>query len=149
MLLMPLHKGADAFISEKQFTTFYWPSLRKVIIGLSDAGIVPLLFAEGSYNKRLDIIGDLPAGTAVWWFENTDMAAAKKALKHKCCISGNVPLDLLCTATPDAVRDYCRQLIDAAGPGGGFILSTGAGMQGARAENIRAMIEFSTEYGRY
>jgi uroporphyrinogen-III decarboxylase len=149
MLLMPLHKGADAFMSEKQFSTFYWPSLRKVIIGLTDAGIVPLLFAEGSYNKRLDLIGDLPAGTAVWWFESTDMSAAKKALERKCCISGNVPLDLLCTASPDAVRDCCRKLIDAAGAGGGFILSTGAGMQGARAENIKAMIEFSTEYGRY
>lgn len=149
ILLMPLHKGADAFMSEKQFSTFYWPSLRKVIIGLIDAGIVPLLFAEGSYNKRLDIIGDLPAGAAVWWFEDTDMAAAKKALEQTCCISGNVPLDLLCTSSPDEVRDYCRKLIDVAGPGGGFILSTGAGMQGARAENVRAMIEFSTEYGRY
>jgi hypothetical protein len=149
ILMIPLHKGADAFMSDLQFKTFYWPSLRKVIIGLTDAGIVPLLFAEGSYNKRLDLIGDVPKGSTIWWFENTDMAMAKKTVGQVSCIAGNVPLDLLCTSTPDAVRDYCRKLIDKAGRDGGFILSTGAGMQGAKADNIRAMIDFTREYGVY
>jgi uroporphyrinogen-III decarboxylase len=36
-----------------------------------------------------------------------------------------------------------------AGKDGGFILSSGAGMQGSEPENVRAMIEFSKEYGIY
>lgn len=147
--LMPLHKGADTFMSEKQYLKFYWPSLRKVIIGLIDAGLVPLLFAEGSYNQRLDIISDLPKGKTLWLFDKTDMAAAKKTVGQVSCISGNVPTDLLCTSTPDEVIAYCRNLIDTAGKDGGFILATGAGMQGAKQENIRAMIDFSKEYGVY
>jgi uroporphyrinogen-III decarboxylase len=56
---------------------------------------------------------------------------------------------LLCTATPDDVKAYCKELIDVAGKDGGFIFSTGAGMQGSRPENVKAMIEFSKDYGIY
>jgi hypothetical protein len=149
MPFIPLHKGADAFMSEEQFQTFYWPSLRKVIIGLVNAGMVPQLFAEGGYNQRLDIISDIPKGKVLWWFDLTDMSQAKKTVGQVACIAGNVPLSLLCTATPDEVKAYCKDLIDVAGQDGGFIFSTGAGMQGAKAENVRAMIEFSKDYGIY
>ena len=149
MPFIPLHKGADGFMSDEQFQTFYWPSLRRVIIGLTDAGIVPQLFAEGGYNQRLDVISDVPKGKVLWWFDLTDMAQAKKTVGQVACIAGNVPLSLLCTATPDDVKAYCKDLIDTAGKDGGFIFSTGAGMQGSKPENVKAMIEFSKEYGIY
>jgi uroporphyrinogen-III decarboxylase len=60
-----------------------------------------------------------------------------------------VPLSLLCTGSPDEVQAYCKNLLDSAGRGGGFILSTGAGMQGSRPENVKAMIEFLKDYGLY
>ncbi len=56
MVFMPLHKGADGFMSDKQFRDFYWPTLKKVIIGLINEGLVPQLFAEGSYSSRLEVI---------------------------------------------------------------------------------------------
>ena len=149
MPFIPLHKGADGFMSEEQFQKFYWPTLRKVIIGLVDAGMVPQLFAEGAYNQRLDVICDVPKGKVLWWFDLTDMARAKKTVGQVACIAGNVPLSLLCTATPDEVKAYCKALIDAAGKDGGFIFSTGAGMQGSKPENVKAMIEFSKDYGIY
>jgi hypothetical protein len=149
MPYLPLHKGADGFMSDDQFKTFYWPSLRKVAIGLIDAGLVPILFAEGGYNQRLEVISDLPKGKAIWLFDKTDMERAKATVGQVCCIAGNVPLDLLCTGTPDDVIAYCRHLIDTAGRDGGFIFSTGAGMQGAKPENVKAMIDFSKAYGVY
>jgi hypothetical protein len=149
MPFMPLHKGADGFMSDEQFKTFYWPTLRKVIIGLIDEGMVPQLFAEGGYNQRLEVISDLPKGKVVWWFDATDMVRAKETVGKMSCIAGNVPLTLLCAGTPDDVKDYCKNLIDTAGRNGGFILSTGAGMQGAKAENVKAMIDFLREYGVY
>lgn len=146
---IPLHKGADGFMSDEQFRKFYWPSLRKVIIGLCDAGLVPLLFAEGGYNQRLEAICDLPRGCVIWWFDNTEMARAKETVGQVACIAGNVPLDVLCTGTTDEVTRYCQQLIDVAGKDGGFIFSTGAGIQGAKQANVKAMIEFSRKYGVY
>ena len=147
LIFMPLHKGADGFMSDKQFRTFYWPTLKKVIIGLVNEGLVPLLFAEGGYNSRLEAISDLPKGATVWWFDLTDMVQAKKTIGKIACIAGNVPLSLLCTGTEDEVKEYCRSLIDNAGRDGGFIFSTGAGMDGAKPENVRTMIDFSKKYG--
>jgi uroporphyrinogen-III decarboxylase len=149
MPFIPLHKGADGFMSQDQFKTFYWPSLKKLIIGLVNEGLVPQLFAEGAYNSRLEIISDVPKGKVVWWFDRTDMNRAKETVGRVACLAGNVPLDLLCTGTPDEVKAYCKDLIDSAGRGGGFILSSGAGMQGSKPENVKAMIDFSKEYGVY
>ena len=149
IVFMPLHKGADGFMSEEQFNRFYWPTLRKVIIGLINEGIVPILFAEGSYNTRLDLITDLPEGKTIWLFDRSDMARAKKTIGRIACIAGNVPLSLLCTGTPDEVKIYCKNLIDTAKGDGGFILATGAGMDGTKPENVEAMIEFSKQYGAY
>ncbi len=146
MPFIPLHKGADAFMSKKQFNTFYWPSLRKLIIGLVNEGMVPLLFAEGSYNDRLEMIADLPKGKVVWWFDRTDMARAKTTVGRVACIAGNVPLSLLCTGTPDQIETYCRQLMETAGAGGGFILSSGAGLQGSKPVNVKAMMNYCKTY---
>ena len=147
LIFIPLHKGPDGFMSDKQFQKFYWPTLRKVIVGLINEGMVPLLFAEGGYNSRLEVISDVPKGMTVWWFELTDMARAKETVGKVSCIAGNVPVSLLCTGTEDEVKDYCRKLIDTAGRNGGFILSSSAGMEGAKPENVRTMIDFSKEYG--
>lgn len=149
MPFIPLHKGADGFMSDEQFRKFYWPTLRKLIIGLINEGMVPQLFAEGSYNERLDVIGDIPKGKAVWWFDRTDMKRAKQTVGQVACLAGNMPLDLLCTGTPDQVKTYCKNLIDEAGADGGFIFSSGAGMQGSKPENVKTMIAFAKEYGIY
>ena len=147
MPFIPLHKGADGFMSDEQFRTFYWPTLRKLIIGLIDEGCVPQLFAEGAYNQRLETICDVPKGKTVWWFDLTDMDRAKNTVGQVACIAGNVPVSLLCTATTDEVKAYCKNLLDVAGRDGGFIFSTGAGMQGAKAENVKVMIDFAKQYG--
>ncbi|MCJ7593712.1 MAG: uroporphyrinogen decarboxylase, partial [Desulfobacterales bacterium] len=59
---MPLHKGADNFLSDAQYREFYWPTLKKVFLGLMEEGLIPIPFAEGSYNNRLEIIRELPVG---------------------------------------------------------------------------------------
>ncbi len=146
---MPLHKGADGFMSDEQFRTFYWPTLRKVLIGLIDEGLVPMPFAEGTYDSRLEIISDLPKGRTVWMFDRTDMARAKETIGRVACLQGNVPLSMMCTGTPDQVRAYCKEVIEVAGKDGGYILTTGGGLQGAKAENVKALIDAGREYGVY
>ncbi len=144
-----LHKGNDTFMSPEQFETFYWPSLKKILMGLIEEGLVPLLFAEGSYIKRLDVITDLPKGTAIWWFEQMDMARAKKVLGDKACIAGNLPSSIVCTGTAHDVKAYCRKLIEVAGKGGGYILAGGAGINKGNPDNLRAIMETAKEYGVY
>jgi len=144
-----LHKGNDTFMSQKQFETFYWPSLRKILMGLIAEGLVPLLFAEGSYVNRLDVITDLPKGTAIWWFEHMDMARAKEIVGSKACIAGNIPASIIRTGTPRDVKAHCRKLIEIAGKGGGYILAGGAGIDKSDPDNLRAIMEAAKEYGVY
>jgi len=149
IVFFALHKGDDTFMSNKQYAKFYWPTFQKVILGLVDEGAVPLLFAEGSYNNRLEIIKDLPRGKVIWYFDRTDMFQAKKILGDNACIAGNVPASLLCTGTPGKVKDYCRKLIEVCGEGGGFILTGGASIDKGDPNNLRAMTEAVMEYGTY
>ena len=122
VVFMPLHRGADGFMSEKQFHTFYWPYLKRVMLGCVEEGLVPTLFAEGGYNTRLEIIKDLPKGKVIWHFDQTDMTRAKKILGDNACIMGNIPTSLIVTGRPDEVKVYCRKLIETAGKGGGYIM---------------------------
>ncbi len=145
----PLHKGDDTFMSDAQFEKFYWPSLKKVVLGLINEGLMVYLFAEGHYDKRLRQVNDLPAGWMIWHFDQTDMAEAKRVLGDTCCLTGNVPTSLMCTGTPEAVKDYCRRLIEICAPGGGYILTGGASASEVKAENLRALMEAAQDYGVY
>jgi len=149
MVFIPMHKGADGFMSDEHFKKFYWPPLKEVILGLAGEGCVPFLFCEGSFNTRLEYLKELPKGSCFWIFDRTDMAKAKEMVGDTLCIGGNVPAGLLLTGTPEEVRAYCRDLIDVAGKGGGYIMSTGTGMDEGKADTLHAMIDFTKEYGVY
>ncbi|AUX10090.1 uroporphyrinogen-III decarboxylase [Halalkaliarchaeum desulfuricum] len=138
-VFIPLHKGADRFMSQDEFEEFYWPQLREVIEALLEEGLVPWLFAEGSYENRLESLTDLPNGPMVWHFQNTDMSMAAEAIGDQACIAGNVPTSLLYTSDPEAVRDYSRNLVETVGENG-FILAPGVGLDEAKPENVRAMV---------
>lgn len=146
---IPLHRGADGFMSEEQFNTFYWPYLKRVVEGYVNEGLVPLLFAEGGYNSRLEIIRDLPAGGVIWYFDQTDLVRAKEILGDRACIMGNVPTSLMVTGSAGDVKDHCKKLINEVGKGGGYILAPGATSDEAKTDNLRAMHEAAMEYGRY
>jgi hypothetical protein len=148
-VMFPLHKGADGFMSPKQFDTFYWPSLKKVVEALVKEGLKPELFAEGTYTSRLESVNEFPKGAVSWLFDKTDMAAAKKILGSTCCISGNVPSSLMVTGGPKEVKEYCRKLIEVCAPGGGFVLAGGAHVDRGNPDNLRAMMEAAKEYGKY
>ena len=65
-------------------------------------------------------------------------------------MSGGIPNDLLTYATPDQVRDRCKAIIDGVAKDGGYIMDAGAIIQqDAEIENVKAMIDFTLEYGRY
>ena len=147
LIFMPLHKGADGFLSDAQYKKFYWPTLQKVIVGLIEGGCIPFLAAEGGYNKRLEDIRDLPKGKTLWMFDQTDMAKAKEIVGDTLCLFGNVPSSMLKIGTPEEVKEYCKKLIDTAAKGGGFVMANGAFFDHAKPENLQAMVEFSKEYG--
>ena len=136
-------------MSVEQYKTFYWPTLRKVVIGLIDEGLVPMLFFEGDNTSRLDVIKDIPRGKAVYHFEKVDLYKAKEILGDTVCFRGNVPISLLCAGSPEEVKAYLKELIDVVGEHGGLIVDSGAILDEAKPENLKAMVDFTKEYGVY
>lgn len=148
-VFIPLHKGTDNFMSLKQFKTFYWPTLQKLILDLVEAQCTPYLLIEGLYNTRLDIIKDVPKGKCIYHFEGTDIFEAKKKLGDSVCIMGNMPNSLLATGSVEQVKDHTKKLVDGCGDGGGYIMSASALIDEAKQENVEAWMETTREYGKY
>jgi hypothetical protein len=149
LVFMPLHKGADGFLSDEQFKKFYWPTLQAVIGGLIEGGCIPFPALEGHWDSRLKVIQDIPKGKTAWMVDQSDMANAKATLGKNACLLGNVSSSMLRLATVDEVKAYCKKLIDTVGKGGGFIMGNGAFFDEAKPENVKAMVDFTKEYGVY
>ncbi|NLT66550.1 MAG: hypothetical protein GXX84_08095 [Acidobacteria bacterium] len=149
LVMMPLHKGDDTHISRKQFEKFYWPTFKQQLLTMIGEGLIPAPFAEGSYTHRLDYLLELPKASVLWFFDRTDMHRAKDVLGGHSPIMGNVPISMIATGTPEQVKAYCRDLIDYCGKGGGYILCSGTQLDDAKEDTVRAMIDFTKEYGVY
>jgi len=148
-VFIPLHRGADGFMSHEQFETFYWPGLKRLLLRLIEAGVTPCPLFEGRYDSRLEYLRELPAGKIFGMFDSTDVFKAKEIIGDTICIVGNMPLSLLQTGTPEQIRDYSKRLIDVVGKDGGFIMSARATLDEAKPELVRVWADFTREYGVY
>ena len=144
---MPLHRGAQGFMSREQFETFYWPGLKQVILSTIEMGFIAAPFFEGHFDDRLEYLLEIPKGKMICRFEHTDMARAKAVLGGHFCIEGNVPSSLLQVGSPTEVEEYCKKLIEVCGKGGGFILSHGSSIDEAKPANVKAMLDSAKKYG--
>jgi uroporphyrinogen-III decarboxylase len=150
-VFIPLHWGIDGFMSPKQFETFYWPQLRKLIHMVIDAGLTPQPFFEGECTTRLETIADVPPGKCTYMFESSDFNKAKEILGDIVCIRGGMPASLLISGSPGEVEAHAKTLIDTIGKGGGYIMdASSAGIpREARFDNVRAMFDTVKTYGVY
>jgi hypothetical protein len=147
-VFMALHRGSDGFMSLPQFEKFYWPTLKKVLLALIDAGWTPCPFFEGTWDQRLEYLRELPKGKVLCHFAKTDPEKAKAILGGHLCFMIDVPGFILQAGTVSEVEDFCRKLIKVCGKDGGFIM-TATALDEARPENVKAMIDIAKSYGRY
>jgi hypothetical protein len=144
-----VHKATRNFMSDAQFAEFYWPYLRRGLLGLVEKGVIPVIYWEADFESRLEHIVDVPPGKIVYHLSNTNFEKAKAALGGITPLMGNVPNVMLLSGTPDDVRAYCKKLIDVVGKDGGFIMDAAVMLDEAKPENLKAMIDFTKEYGVY
>jgi hypothetical protein len=143
------HRGAEGFMSLKQFEKFYWPGLKAVILALIESGFTPYVLWEGDYTSRLKYLLELPPGKIIHRFDRTDIYKAREILgKHHCIAGGMIPT-LLKIGSVQEVKDECKRLIETVGRNGGYIMSHSTPLDEAGIENVRAMIEATREYGVY
>jgi len=148
-VFIPLHRGADGFMSIEQFEKFYWPFTKKLILGLIDEGLTPMPFFEGVYDQRLEYLAELPKGKVLGLFDRSDIFKVKEVLKDTMCICGGMPISLLQTGTPESVKEYTKKLIDVVGKDGGFIMGSSTVLDEANPELVKVWADFTKEYGTY
>ena len=75
-----VHKSTREFMSDAQFKEFYWPYLRKGLLGLIEKGVTPVIYWEADFESRLEHIVDVPAGKIIYHLSNTNAQKAKAVL---------------------------------------------------------------------
>lgn len=80
-----------------------------------------------------------------------DLARVKELYGQRIALKGNVdPIEVLLKGTPADVERVVRRCIQAAAPGGGYILGTAdSTVIGTPFENIHAFVEAGRKYGQY
>jgi hypothetical protein len=146
---MTITRGSDDFISRKMFDTFYWPTFKKLVSTLIERGQTPCIFFEGNCISRMEYLLEFPKGKILAKLDTTDIFKAKEILRDHVCLEGNVPSSLLQVGSVQDVKNYCKKLIDVAGKGGGYILGPRSSTDEVKPENLKAMIDFTHEYGVY
>ena len=137
-----IHRGAAGFMSDQHFEQFYWPSLHRVVLGLVEAGLTPIMHVQGDYTPRLPYLAELPKGKVPIHYDRIDRAQALEIMGDRQCFWGGVSSALLSTGTPEQVKDDVKELIDMFGPKGGLIVDGSVGIPDeAKPENVQAMVE--------
>ncbi len=149
-IVMWMHRSCAPFISIKDFDEIHWPTLKPIIEELWSHGHQVLFYAEGNWERHLDKFLELPEKSIIFHADRTDIFKSHKVLGHKFCISGGIPNELLVLGKPDQVRERCKKVIDEVAQDGGYIMDASALiLNDAKIENVKAMVDFTREYGVY
>jgi uroporphyrinogen decarboxylase len=136
------------FCSLPVFKRFLMPAFRRS----AEAITVPWIFhSDGNITPLLeDLITLGMSGLHPIEPGPMDLAAVKAKYGRRLCIVGNVSVDLLSSGSPDQVREAVRACISVAGPGGGYMISSGNSIPPyADPGNVRAMANAVKQYGVY
>lgn len=145
-----MHRSCAPFINPKHFHEINWPTLKPIIENIWAAGHQTLFYAEGKWGPHLESFQELPDRSIIYHVDRDDVFEVHRKLGKKFCISGGVPNTILTLGTPDRVRECCKKILDEVAVDGGYIMDASAIVQeDAKEENVRAMIEFTREYGGY
>lgn len=148
-LFIPLHCGVDNFMSVEDYEEHYWPTVERCINAAIEADLTPIVFCEGKYRTRLDVIKNVQPGKVIYVFEEVDWAEVKKKLGDVACIAGGMQTKTLMFGTPKDVEEEAKRSIDLLAPGGGFIMSNTVFLDRISPENMHAWRDATEKYGQY
>jgi len=145
-----MHRGCIPFISEGEFESHYWPTLKPIIEELWKNGHQTLFYAEGNWDHHLKHFNELPEKSIIYHIDKGDIFETNQILGNKFCLSGGIPNTLLSLGTPDEIRHCCKKVIDHVAHDGGYIMDASSIIQNdATVENMRILTDFTREYGVY
>jgi uroporphyrinogen-III decarboxylase len=148
-IFVPTHK--PMFLSPEQFETFYWPSFKKTMERLINAGYTIRAYLEGDWHHHWHHMLELPKGKVLCDIDNQgDIFRAKADIGHHQCIAGGIPDSLFILGKPEEIRERVKLLCDTIGRDGGLLINGGCNIPyDTKPENYRAMIDAILEFAAY
>ena len=136
-------------LSPDHVMEFCFPYIRRIYEASQSP--IKVFHCDNRVTHMTDIIARF--GANVFFGNFSDYSILKNAFDNKLALMGNVPsVDTLTAGCPEDVEECCKWLIANCGEGGGFILSTGGGVDpfgNSPLENIGAMVDAAKKYGNY
>ncbi|MPW24337.1 hypothetical protein GC105_00835 [Alkalibaculum sp. M08DMB] len=140
-----------AFLNQKDFDKFYWPTFNKLCHIAAEQGQAMQIFLEGDWTRFIDNLQELPQGTQLW-AEYGDPQQFKDKLGKKMVLGGFYPLTLLRTGTKEQCIDKAKELMDILAPSGNYIFifdKSALAPSDINPENYTAVLEYVLENGKY
>lgn len=144
--------AGNRFISRDFYLEYVLPYEKRIAAAVRTAGGRTYTHTCGSIGDRLALMADAgvdgieamdppPLG-------DTRLADAKREIGDRVFLKGNIDsVNVLLKGSPDDVRRAARECLDAAAPGGGYILSSACSVAPAvPPKNIEAMVETAAKY---
>lgn len=145
--------GLYTLQSPAHFRRYSLPVIQKMTKMSREAGLPSLLHSCGKQKELIKIFAeetdlDVANPLEIPPMGDCNLAEIKADYGSKLALMGNIhTIEVMLFGTPEKVREECRKAIEAAAPGGGFILSTGDQCgRDTPFENIRAMVETARDY---
>lgn len=146
---VPLHM--PPFMREKDFAKLYWPTFKKMVETLDEAGQACVIFAEQDWTRYADYLNELPESTKII-VESGDPKILKEKVGQKHVLMGFYPTVLLKTGTKQQCIDKAKELLDILAPGGRYVFGFDKGpltVDSVNLENMQAILEYVATNANY
>ncbi len=144
-------ESAGYFMSPETFKRFVHDHEKETYARIRALGAPVIVHCCGYVPQCIVFSPEVNPGGAIHFDHQVNLTKAKKEIGDRITLMGNIDTNsVLQLGSAKDVEKACRKAIEAAAPGGGFILSGGCEIpRDMPAENMQAMLRAVQEYGVY
>jgi len=137
------------YLNPRQYNRFFWPTFKKMCDVIIDNGGKVMVALEGTWGKaKYERFNEFPKDSIVAFLEGDDLLEAKKTIGDNVILCGGIDAHLLRDGTPEQNVEHVRRVLGEVGTEG-IMLAAGScwlSPNDAKADNLRAIIEFAHNY---
>jgi len=144
-------ESSGYFMSPETFKRFVYDPEKKTYARIAALGAPVIVHCCGYVPQCIKFAPEVNPGGAIHFDHQVSLAKAKRQIGGRITLMGNIDTNtVLQLGSPEEVDKACKKAIQAAAPGGGFILSGGCEIpKDMPYQNMHAMLKAVQRYGRY
>jgi len=142
-------ESTASLIGRRMYEEMAWPYDCQVIRELKKLGLYVFLHVCGNSTPFFDLL--VKSGADCLEFDSqVDIAWAKAQAGTAIALKGNINTTSFISSSADEITRECQHAIEAAKPGGGYILCGGCEVPAATPDDILVAVRQSVDrFGRY